>query len=144
MNKNFYSSVTNFLKKRTFELLGLTLILFSIALFVSFITYSPSDPSFIYGENDVTIKNCSITSRYDNSGGHALQVYNGYFGSGFTAVGNHLKVTNASANGLKVASANIGKYASNTFEGSTTAIDDASTAGNQMINTPDIYGNLLL
>ena len=57
MNKNFYSSVTNFLKKRTFELLGLTLILFSISLFVSFITYSPSDPSFIYGENDVTIKN---------------------------------------------------------------------------------------
>ena len=98
----------------------------------------------VLASNDVTIKNCSITSKYDNSGGHALQIYNGYFGTGFIAVGNHLKVTNASANGLKVASTNIGKYAMNTFEGSTTAIDDASTAGNQMINTPDIYGNLLL
>jgi len=98
----------------------------------------------ILGSGDITIKNSTVTSKYDNAVGHALYIYNGYTGPGFTAVGNYLKVTNASANGLKVASANIGKYAGNTFEGSTTAIDDASTAGNQMINTPDIYGNLLL
>ena len=57
MNANFLNSVTNFLKKRTFELLGLLLIFAGIALSISFITYSPSDPSFVYGENNTIIKN---------------------------------------------------------------------------------------
>jgi len=57
MNANFLNSVTNFLKKRTFELLGLLLIFIGIALSVSFITYSPNDPSFVYGENNTNIKN---------------------------------------------------------------------------------------
>ena len=57
MNTNFLDSVTNFLKKRTFELLGLILILTSVALTISFVTYTPEDPSLIYGDSSVQIKN---------------------------------------------------------------------------------------
>ena len=57
MNTNFLNSVTNFLKKRTFELLGLILILTGIALAISFATYTPEDPSFIYGDSSIEIKN---------------------------------------------------------------------------------------
>jgi S-DNA-T family DNA segregation ATPase FtsK/SpoIIIE len=57
MNTNFLDSVTNFIKKRTFELLGIILILASLALAVSFATYTPEDPSFIYGDSSIEIKN---------------------------------------------------------------------------------------
>ena len=57
MNTNFLNSVTNFIKKRTFELLGIILILASLALAVSFATYTPEDPSFIYGDSSIEIKN---------------------------------------------------------------------------------------
>ena len=57
MNTNFLNSVTNFLKKRTFEFIGLILISTSIALAIAFTTYSPEDPSFIYGDRDFEIKN---------------------------------------------------------------------------------------
>ncbi len=57
MNTNFLDSVTNFLKKRTFELLGLILILSSVALAIAFTTYSPEDPSFIYGDGSFEIQN---------------------------------------------------------------------------------------
>ncbi len=57
MNTNFLNIVTNFLKKRTFELLGLILILAGIALAISFATYAPEDPSFIYGDSNIEIKN---------------------------------------------------------------------------------------
>jgi len=57
MNTNFLNSVTNFIKKRTFELLGLVLILSSIALVISLATYAPEDPSLIYGDSNIEIKN---------------------------------------------------------------------------------------
>ena len=57
MNTNFLNSVTNFLKKRTFEFLGLFLIFTSISLAIAFFTYSPEDPSLIYGDRDFEIKN---------------------------------------------------------------------------------------
>ena len=57
MNTNFLNIVTNFIRKRTFELMGLILILTSIALTISFLTYAPEDPSFIYGDSGVEIKN---------------------------------------------------------------------------------------
>ena len=57
MNTNFLNSVTNFLKKRTIELLGLILILTGILLTVSFSTYAPEDPSFIYGDKNFNIEN---------------------------------------------------------------------------------------
>ena len=57
MNTNFFNSVTNFLKKRTFEFIGLVLISVSIGLAVAFTTYSPEDPSFVYGDKEFEIKN---------------------------------------------------------------------------------------
>ena len=57
MNTNFLNSVTNFLKKRTFEFIGLILISTSIGLAIAFTTYSPQDPSFLYGDRDFEIKN---------------------------------------------------------------------------------------
>ena len=57
MNTNFLNSVTNFLKKRTFEFLGLILILTGVGLAISFATYNPEDPSFIYGDSSIEIKN---------------------------------------------------------------------------------------
>ena len=57
MNTNFFNSVTNFLKKRTFEFIGLVLISVSIGLAVAFSTYSPEDPSFVYGDKEFEIKN---------------------------------------------------------------------------------------
>ncbi len=57
MNTNFLNSLTNFLKKRTFELAGLILISLGIALTISFATYSPSDPSMVYGESSSNVKN---------------------------------------------------------------------------------------
>ena len=57
MNTNFLNSVTNFLKKRTFEFIGLILISTSIGLAIAFTTYSPEDPSFVYGDKEFEIKN---------------------------------------------------------------------------------------
>jgi len=57
MNTNFLNSVTNFLKKRTFEFIGLILISTSIGLAIAFTTYSPEDPSFVYGDRNFEIKN---------------------------------------------------------------------------------------
>ncbi len=57
MNTNFLSSVTNFLKKRTFEFIGLILISMSIGLAIAFTTYSPEDPSFVYGDREFEIQN---------------------------------------------------------------------------------------
>ena len=57
MNTNFLNSVSNFLKKRTFEFLGLILIIASIGLAIAFTTYSPEDPSIVYGDRNFEIKN---------------------------------------------------------------------------------------
>ena len=57
MNTNIYTTLTNFIRNRTLELIGIILILGTIALLVSFITYSPSDPSFVYGDQIHQIKN---------------------------------------------------------------------------------------
>ena len=57
MNTNFLNSVTNFLKKRTFEFIGLISISISIGLAIAFSTYSPEDPSFVYGDREFEIKN---------------------------------------------------------------------------------------
>ncbi len=57
MNTNFLNSLTNFLKKRTYEVCGIILISIGIALTISFATYSPGDPSFLYNETDVNINN---------------------------------------------------------------------------------------
>ena len=52
-----YKNITNFLKKRTIELIGLFLILSSLMLGASFFSYTPSDPTLIIGLNNVDINN---------------------------------------------------------------------------------------
>ena len=51
INNNFLDSVTKFLKKRTFELVGFLLIFLGFVLFISLLTYSPEDSSFVFGNN---------------------------------------------------------------------------------------------
>jgi len=57
MNTNILNIVANFLKKRTIELVGIILVACGILLSVSFITYSPSDPTLIYGPEYTQINN---------------------------------------------------------------------------------------
>ena len=52
-----YNNIKGFLKKRTIELIGLTLISAALLLAISFFSYSPSDPTFIYGDENVNIHN---------------------------------------------------------------------------------------
>ena len=57
MNSIFFNNISNFLKKRVIELIGLALITFAILLAISFASYSPNDPSFVYSEDNINIKN---------------------------------------------------------------------------------------
>ena len=52
-----YRNITEFLKNRTIELVGLILIFTALLLAISFISYSPNDPTLIYGNEKVVIKN---------------------------------------------------------------------------------------
>ena len=52
-----FKNITNFLKKRAIELVGLLLIFSSLLLFITFFTYSPEDPSLVYGSKIVNINN---------------------------------------------------------------------------------------
>ena len=57
MNSQILTKINNFIKNRLIECLGIILMLFGIFLFVSIITYSPSDPNFIYAAESTEIKN---------------------------------------------------------------------------------------
>jgi len=57
MNTHYLVTVTNFLNKRTFEMLGLILVLSSVALAIAFSTFSPEDPSFVYWDRSFEIQN---------------------------------------------------------------------------------------
>jgi len=57
MNSQIFTKINNFTKNRLLEFLGLTITLIGIFLFVSIITYSPSDPNFIYTPQNTEIKN---------------------------------------------------------------------------------------
>ena len=49
--------INNFIKNRLIELSGFLLILISIFLLASIVSYSPSDPNFIYAPENTEIKN---------------------------------------------------------------------------------------
>ena len=49
--KTFFNKIFDFTLKRFAELIGLLLIISSILLFLSLISYSPDDPNFIFPEN---------------------------------------------------------------------------------------------
>jgi S-DNA-T family DNA segregation ATPase FtsK/SpoIIIE len=57
MNKNIFDNIINFLKNRTIELIGLFLIFSAVLLCISFISYSPSDTSFLYGNEAKSFNN---------------------------------------------------------------------------------------
>ena len=52
-----YQNFTHFLKKRTIELIGLSLILIALAFATSFLSYTPNDPTFMYGSEFGNIRN---------------------------------------------------------------------------------------
>jgi S-DNA-T family DNA segregation ATPase FtsK/SpoIIIE len=52
-----YKNITNFLKNRSIELVGITLIFSSLLLAISFFSYNPNDPTLVYGPKSVTISN---------------------------------------------------------------------------------------
>ena len=57
MNSQILIKINNFLKSRLIEISGILLILASIFLLFSTISYSPSDPNFIYRPESTEIKN---------------------------------------------------------------------------------------
>ena len=52
-----YKNIISFLKNRTIELVGLSLILTALLLAISFLSYSPSDPIISYGSENIKINN---------------------------------------------------------------------------------------
>ena len=52
-----YKNFTNFLKNRAIELMGLCLIFVALLLTASFFSYSPNDPTLIYGSEAIKINN---------------------------------------------------------------------------------------
>ena len=65
MNSLILTKINNFIKSRLIELLGISLVFISIFLFASLISYSPSDPNFIYESEKTIIKN--ITGFYGSA-----------------------------------------------------------------------------
>ena len=57
MNSNVITKINHFVKNRLIELGGFCLVIFSFFLLVSILSYSPSDPNFIYGSSTDEIKN---------------------------------------------------------------------------------------
>ena len=57
MNSQILIKINNFIKNRLIELLGTLLVLISIFLLASIVSYSPSDPNFIYAPDNTEIKN---------------------------------------------------------------------------------------
>ena len=54
--KNYINKISDFIINRLAELVGIFLVVASILLFISLISYSPDDPNFIFPENQ-EIKN---------------------------------------------------------------------------------------
>jgi len=57
MNSQIVANINNFIKNRLIEFLGFFLIIIGIFLLISIISYSPSDPNFIYKPENSNIKN---------------------------------------------------------------------------------------
>ena len=54
--KNYINKINDFIIRRLAEFVGIFLVVASILLFISLISYSPEDPNFIFPENQ-NIKN---------------------------------------------------------------------------------------
>jgi len=96
-----------------------------------------SGAAFGYYPNNGGIKNCTIKTLYNSSAGHGVEL------SALNSVtGCNIQVTSASANCIYKSTAGTVKYASNTFEGATTAVNANITQG--VTNVHDLQGNILI
>ena len=57
MNSGNLVKINNFFKNRLIEFSGVSLVIFSIFVFLSIASYSPGDPNFIYTPEQIDIKN---------------------------------------------------------------------------------------
>ena len=57
MHSKALNTAARFLNNRIIELLGFVLVIFSICLLLAIITYSPSDPNFLYNPEETHINN---------------------------------------------------------------------------------------
>ena len=57
MNSQILTQINSFFKNKLIEFFGILLILCSIFIFTSIISYSPDDPNFIYAPENIEIKN---------------------------------------------------------------------------------------
>ena len=57
MNSSNLVKINNFFKNRLIEISGVSLVIFSVFVFLSIASYSPGDPNFIYTPEQIDIKN---------------------------------------------------------------------------------------
>ena len=53
MNSQTLTIINNFIKNRLMEFLGIALVFVSIFILASIVSYSPSDPNFIYSSENI-------------------------------------------------------------------------------------------
>ena len=69
MNSQILTKINNFIKNRLIEFSGIVLIVISVFILVSIVSYSPSDPNFIYESEKTEVNNImgfygSVTSDF--------------------------------------------------------------------------------
>jgi hypothetical protein len=90
---------------------------------------------------DKLVNSCTAICLWNNAGGHAINTTAA--ATGVDIRNCNLSVTNASAYCINGASGSTFKYASNTFKGSTTAVNSTNiTQG--ITNLSDTKGNILI
>ena len=97
-----------------------------------------SGATFNYSPNNGGVKNCTIKTTYSSALGHGIVL-----GTANNSVsGCNITVASSSANCIYKSAVGTVKYASNTFEGATTAVNANITQG--VTNTHDNQGNILM
>jgi len=97
-----------------------------------------SGATFNYYPNNGGVKNCTIKTTYSSALGHGIVL-----GTANNSVsGCNITVASSSANCIYKSAVGTVKYASNTFEGATTAVNANITQG--VTNTHDNQGNILM
>ena len=93
MNSQILIKINSFVKSRLIEFLGILLVVTGIFLLASIVSYSPSDPNFIYTPENTNIKNIggfygSVISDFllQTIGLTALLVILNLFNWGFTLI----------------------------------------------------------
>ena len=84
---------------------------------------------------------CTVSCLWDNPGGHAINTASA--STGVDIRNCNLSVTNASAYCINATSGSTFKYASNTYKGSTVAVNTTNVAQG-ITNTSDNQGNILI